>query len=101
MREGYDQDREIKRKVREIGSQLLVEKYVVEKVLPQIKIDTADVRNFYLANKDTRYSGAPYDSVQARVLMDYQSQKAESAFREYIDRLAQQERVQFLDGNVK
>lgn len=101
LREGYDNDREIKRRMREVNRQMLVEKYVMEKVLPQIKIDTVDVRNFYLANKDTRYGGAPYDSVQARVVMDYQAQKTESAFREYIDRLAQQERVQFLDANVK
>ncbi len=101
LREGYGNDREIKRRMREVNRQMLVEKYVVEEVLPQIKVDTADVRNFYLANKDSRYGGAPYDSVQAQVVMDYQSQKTESAFRGYIDQLAQKERVQFLDGNVK
>lgn len=101
IREGFDSDPEIKQRTRELNRQLLVERYVREKVLPQIQIDTSDVRNFYLANKDSRYSGAPYDSVQARVLIDYQSQKAESAFQDYITMLAQRERVEFLDKNVK
>lgn len=101
IREGFDDDKEIKQRTRELNRQLLVEKYVREKVLPQIQIDTSDVRNFYLANKDSRYNGAPYDSVQARVLIDYQSQKAESAFQDYVSMLARKERVEFLDQNVK
>jgi len=101
IREGFDKDAEIARRTRELNRQLLVEKYVREKVAPQIQIDTLDLRNFYLANKDSRYGGAPFDSVQARVLLDYQSQKAESAFQDYLALLAQKERVEFLDRNVK
>jgi len=70
-------------------------------VIPQVKIDTADVRNFYLAHQEDRYNDAPYDSVMARVFLDYQSEKMEAAFSDYISGLAEVERVEFLDRNVK
>ena len=84
-----------------IEKRLLVEKFVVEKVMPEVKIDTLDVRNFYLANKDSRYDSAPYDSVKAQVFLDYQSDKANAAYSNYIAKLAEAEKVEFMDYNVK
>jgi len=69
--------------------------------MPQIKIDTNDVKNFYRANKERHYKNAPYDSVKAQVFMDYQSEKTQSAFQDYISMLAQKEKVEFLDQNVR
>ncbi len=101
MREGYDRDENIRQKQDQVLKSLVLDKYVVDKVMPEIHIDTADVRNYYLANRDTRYKGEPYDSVKAQVFMDYQGVKAQSAFGEYINRLAANEKVEFLDQNIR
>jgi len=101
IREDYGSDPEIKRQQRLLYKKLLVDKYVVDKVMPQIHIDTADVRNYYLAHKEKRYNNAPYDSVKASVFLDYQGEKAEAAFSDYISRLARIEKVEFLDHNVR
>jgi len=101
LREGFDRDPEIVKKKDMIEKRLLVEKFVLEKVMPEVKIDTLDVRNFYLANKDSRYDGAAYDSVKAQVFLDYQSDKANAAYSNYIAKLAEAEKVEFLDHNIK
>lgn len=100
-REGYDRAPEIQQQQELMTKNLLVQKYVIDKVMPEVKIDTADVRNFYLARKNERYQNAPYDSVKAQVFLDYQNEKAESAFGDYVNRLAAGEQVEFLDQNVK
>ena len=101
IREGYDNDPEIKRQARLVNKKLLVDKYVVDKVMPQVRIDSTDVRNYYLAHREDRYRNAPYDSVQAAVFLDYQNEKAEATFSDYISQLARVEKVEFLDHNVK
>ena len=100
-REGYDRDPEIQQRQEMMTKNLLVQKYVVDKVIPEIKIDSTDVRNFYLAKKSERYQNAPYDSVRAQVFLDYQNEKAQSAFGDYVNRLAAGEQVEFLDQNLK
>lgn len=101
LREAYDDDPEIKSQQRLLLRRLLVDKYVLDKVMPQVSIDTNDVRNFYLANKDDKYNQALYDSVKAQVFLDYQSQKANAAFSDYIAKLSEAEKVEFYDQNVK
>lgn len=101
IRENYDDDAEIEKQQRLFNKQLLINKYVVDKVMPQIKIDTNDVKNYYQANKDNRYKDVPYDSVKAQVFMDYQSEKTQSAFSDYISMLAKKEKVEFFDHNVR
>lgn len=99
-REGYERDPEIQQKQELMTKNLLVQKYVVDKVMTDVKIDTTDVRNFYLAMKSERYRNAPYDSVKAQVFLDYQNEKAQSAFSDYVNRLAAGEQVEFLDQNL-
>ena len=101
LREAYDDDPEIERRQRLLLRKLLVDKYVLDKVMPQVTIDTADVRNFYLANQDEKYNQAPFDSVRAQVFLDYQAQKANAAFSDYIGMLSSKENVEFYDENVK
>ena len=101
LREAYDDDPEIKSQQRLLLRRLLVDKYVLDKVMPQVSIDTNDVRNFYLANKDETYHQAPYDSVKAQVFLDYQTQKANAAFSDYIAKLSRVEKVEFYDQNVR
>ncbi len=101
VRENYGDDPDVAEQMRILRKRLLVEKYVADKVIPQVKIDTLDVRNYYTANKDTRYDSAPYDSVKARVFLDYQQEKAGAAYGDYISNLASVEKVEFFDRNVK
>lgn len=101
LREAYDNDPDIQKQQRILLRKLLVDKYIVDNVMPQVTIDTGDVRNFYLANKQDKYQDAPYDSVRAQVFMDYQGQKAGAAFNEYIARLSKAEKVEFYDQNIQ
>jgi len=101
IRENYDDDAEIKKQQQLFNKEILINKYVVDKVMPQIKIDTNDVKNYYQANRDLRYKDAPYDSIKAQVFIDYQSEKTQSAFGDYISMLAKKEKVEFFDHNVR
>lgn len=101
IREGYEGDPEIEKKKDRLGKQLMIEKYAMEKVLPEVDIDTTDMRNFYLANKDSKYDNKSYDDVKSQVLMDYQQEKAQSAFKNYIAKLSAKSKVQIFDENIK
>lgn len=100
-RENYDNDPEIIKRQRQLEKQLLVEKYVLDNVIPNIKIDSTDVMNFYKANQDELYNGAPFDSVKAQVFMDYQSEKTEAAFAEYINQMKEAQRVNIYEQNIR
>jgi len=101
LRENYSDDPEILRRLDRLRKELLIDTYVVDRVMPEIKIDTADVRNFYEANRAARYDSAPYDSVKAQVFIDYQGQKAEKAFSDYIAELAKKEKVEVYENNIR
>lgn len=101
VREGMETDPELARRVNQMRKGLLVNRYVTEKVMPSVRLDTLDIRNYYAAHKADRYAGKPYDSVRAQVFMDYQGEKAENAYLDYINRLAAQQRVEFLDQHVQ
>jgi tetratricopeptide (TPR) repeat protein len=101
QREHFEADPALQRQKEQLFKKLVVQKYVEQKVMPSVSIDTADVRNFYLANKDTRYKGMPYDSAKAQVFMDYEGQKTESAYGEYIGRLAASSKVEILEQNLR
>lgn len=101
VRENYGDDPEIKKRQQQMLRQLIVDKYIVDKVMPQIKIDSMDVRYFYQANAADRYDNKPYDSVKAQVFMDYQNEKASQTFNDYINKLSQKEKVQILEHNIR
>jgi hypothetical protein len=101
VREDYPSRPEIQRQRERLEKRLVVDQFVSEKVMSGLNVDTVDVRNFYRANKDSLYNGAPLDSVRAQVYRDYQSEKARAAYNDYIKRLTQAEKVEFLDQNVK
>jgi len=101
VRENYSDDPEILRRVDQVRKDLVIDKYVVDQVMPGIQIDTTDVRNFYEANRTSKYDDAPYDSVKAQVFIDYQGQKAEKAFSDYIAALAKKEKVEFYENNIR
>lgn len=101
VREDYGADPDILRQQELVHKKMLVDKYVIDRIMPEVAIDSLDVDNFYRANRDTRYGGAPFDSVRAQVSMDYSSDKAQAAFHQYIGKLSAVERVEFIDENVR
>lgn len=101
QREHYESDPALQRQKELMIKKLIVQRFVEQKVMPQVAIDTADVRNFYLANKDTRYKGMPYDSAKAQAFMDYEGQKTESAYGEYIAKLASSSKLELLEQNIR
>ena len=101
VREDYLSKPELQRQREMYEKRMVVDRFVADKVLPGIQIDTVDLGNFYRANKDSLYRGAPLDSVRGEVYRDYQAQKAEAAYNDYIMRLVQAQKVEFLDHNVK
>ncbi len=101
VREGFENDPEIIKEKKELEKQLLVQKYIMNNVLPEVNIDTSDVRNFYLANKSEKYGNKSYDEIKTRVIFDYQQEKAQQAFSEYVSKLAAVEQVQIFEENVK
>ncbi len=101
VREGYENDPDIIKEKKDLEKQLMVQKYIMNKVMPEVNIDTSDVRNYYLANKGEKYGDKSYDDVKSQVLYDYQQEKAQQAFSEYVGKLAAVEKVQIFDENVK
>jgi hypothetical protein len=100
IRDNLAEDPEILKRQQLLLKNLLVEKYIIDKVIPEVKIDSLDVKNFYKANL-AHYDNKPYDSVRAQVFLDYQNEKAQAAFGDYIAKLAALEKVEFLDENIK
>ncbi len=101
LREKYGDDPDIRKRSEQATRKFIVDKYVIDKVMPSVQVDTIDVRNFYQANKADHYNSAPYDSVKAQVFMDYQQQKMEAAYGQYLAKLAQDEKVQVFDQNIQ
>lgn len=101
VREGYDREPAVRQQQEELLQEAIVDAYVSDKVFAGVQIDTADIRNFYTANKATVYNNMPFDSVRSRVVMDYQQQKAEAALNSYVQRLIEVERPVFYEKNVR
>jgi tetratricopeptide (TPR) repeat protein len=101
LREGYDQEPEIRRQVDDYARSLVVDRFLRDKVMKDMTIDTVDVRTYYLAHQEDRYNGMPYDSIRAAVLLDYQQEKADAAYTRYLQKLASAERFEFYEKNVQ
>jgi len=101
LREGMDADPELIRAKEQLEKQLLLEKYVTERIMPEGKLDTADVHTYYLAHKDDRYDGKPYDDVRDRVMRDYQQEKFQQLINEQVTKLGAIDKVQIFEENLR
>jgi tetratricopeptide (TPR) repeat protein len=101
LREDYASRPEIQRQQHALLKQLLVNAFIMDKIMPTIDSDSLDIHNFYQANKTTRYNNRPLDSVMTQVVFDYSNEKARAAFDQYIQKLARAEQVEFFDRNVR
>jgi hypothetical protein len=79
---------------------LLVDEYVASKLTPPNRLDSADVMNFYQANK-SQFADRPFPEIQQEVMSAYQSQKMESAYNELIESLAQAQKLDILEENMR
>ena len=101
LREDYQNNPEIVKRKEMLEKQLLVEKYLTDNVLPNVKIDTMDIKNYYEAHKGDRYDNQPLDSVKAKVLMDYQTDKTQSALRDYISKMPEAKTVRLYEQQIQ
>jgi len=101
VREGLDNDPEVSKKIRLFEKQTMAEKYITENVMPEINIDSSDVLNYYRAHKSDKYGDKQYDEVKNQVFFDYQQDKAQQAFSDYVGKLAKAENVQVFEDNVR
>ena len=99
-REQLDQgDRFAKR--RELAlKRLLVDEYVAAKLTAPNRLDSADVMNFYMANK-AQFGDRPFPEIQQEVMSAYQNQKMESAYNDLIESLAKAQGLKILDENMR
>ncbi len=101
VRDGLNSDPEIVKAQKELARQLVVDRYISDKIMPLDEPDSLDLYNHYVAHKDDRYSGNAYDEVQYQVYRDYQQDKFRKAFSDYVSTLAEYERVKIFEENVR
>lgn len=101
LREGLGADPDVIKSSDEIIRQVMIDKYIRENIIPQDQIDSVDVYNYYLANKENKYNGQDFIQVQQTVLQDYGREKFQSYFSDYIARLAAVEKVQIFEENIR
>lgn len=101
VREGFDRDPEVLKMTDMMGQQIVVDKFVSQKILGDIKIDQSDIRNFYEANKDDMFGGKPFSDVRQDVIQAYQKAKAGEAFKNYVGKLMKAENVQIFESKIK
>lgn len=101
VREGYNTNPELIKLTERITKQAVVESYIQEKVMKDVTIDNNDVQNFYQANKELRYADKEFEEVKEQVYRDYQGEKAQQAFQNYVNKLAAVENVQIFEEKIK
>lgn len=82
----YDKDPEVRRSYEALLKQLAISKFVEKEVASQIKVDPADLQNFFEANRE-RYEkeGEELEQMPPEVARDYRMSKLQSAYQQVID----------------
>jgi peptidyl-prolyl cis-trans isomerase C len=75
---GLDQDSDVRRSIRDVTKQILVQKYLERELKGKLSLDPADIQNFYEANKD-KYSQET--TAKAGVIKFSKLQSAQDAMR--------------------
>jgi len=101
VREGFDATPEITKLKERLTKQAVVDKYLKDKVMLNVSIDESDVKNYYEANKGARYDNKAYGEVKDQVRRDYQNEKSQQVFQNYVNKLASVENVQIFEEKVK
>jgi len=101
IRDGYNEKPEIVKLTERLDKQAVVDRYLKDKVMGDIKIDQSDVKNYYEAHKSDKYGDKPLSEVKDQVYRDYQSEKSQQAFQDYVNKLAAVEDVKVFEEKIK
>ncbi|HEX9737416.1 MAG TPA: hypothetical protein VGG06_36090 [Thermoanaerobaculia bacterium] len=82
----YDQDPEVRRRHDALLKQLAISKFIESDVVRQVKVDPADLENFFEANR-RRYEkeGEKLEQMPPEVERDYRMSKIESEYQKIIE----------------
>jgi len=90
----YDKDPEVRRRHEVLLKQLVASRFIEQEIVSKIVVDESDLRNYFESNKD-RYKvpletgGDPveavFEQVRAAVERDYRGEKAEGAYRGWVE----------------
>lgn len=100
LREGYDRETEVRQAVSRLEKEYLIQYYSQRKILPTMKLDTADIKLYYDAHKD-KYGSKPFAEVQEQVRQDFMTYEGQKVFGEYINSLMEAEKVQIFEENLR
>ncbi len=100
LREGLDKEAELKRNLRDLEKEVLIQYYTRGKIAPTVKPDTAELTLYFNANKE-KYGEKEFDEVRDQVLQDYIAYIGQKAVNEYIGTLMKAEPVQVFEENLK
>ncbi len=100
LREGFDRESEVQQAVGRLEKEYLIQYYSQKKILPSLKLDTADLKLYYDAHKD-KYGSKPFADVQDQVTQDYMSYEGQKSFGEHIKSLMDAEQVQIFEENLR
>ncbi len=101
VREGFDRNPEVLKTTDLLNRQVVVDRFVSQKVLGNVKIDQGDIQNFYTANKSTMFNDKPFDEIRQQVVQAYQKVKSEEAFKDYVAKLMKADNVQIYENKIK
>ena len=101
VREGLDREPDFLLRKETLVKKLLMEKYISEKILPELSMEPSDIQNYFEANKERLYQNQKFEDIAQRVAQDYRTEKSATAYMEHIAKLAEIEKVLFLDKNIK
>ncbi|MEM7353661.1 MAG: tetratricopeptide repeat protein [Acidobacteriota bacterium] len=82
----YDKDPQVRRGYEALLKQMAISKMIEKDVVPNIRIDPADVKNFFEANR-ARYEkeGETLEQMPPEVERDYRMSKVQTAYQEMIE----------------
>ncbi len=103
---GIRERSEIKKQLKEIEDQLLVNQVIKEEVEQKIVIDESDVQNYYSANKDKYIDSKSkkkleFAKIKEQVKQDYKVQKISMAYQKMIEDIAKNQEVKIFEDKIK
>ncbi len=101
VREGFNSNPELIKLTERLAKQAVVDRYLKDKVMTNVAIDDNDVQNFYQANKSAKYGDKEFGEVKEQVSRDYQNEKFQQVFQNYVNKLAAVENVQVFEEKIK
>lgn len=91
----YDKDPEVRRRYEALLKQLAISKFVENEVVKQIKVDPADLQNYFEANR-SRYEkeGEKLEKMPPEVERDYRMSKIQSAYSDLVEQELSTDKVE-------